>query len=105
MQVLNLKVLNNNWKLYKDKWSKPNERERDVSMHQLAAEKIRASNLESHCSSLKYTHDVTMTQFTDLVRHAATQGVCHDIHWSNQAPEGFAEFVETWVQGALRGPF
>eukprot|EP00971_Amphidinium_carterae_P203785 4044162-Amphidinium_carterae.2 len=36
-----------------------------------------------------------MTQFTDLARHAATQGVCHDIHWSNQAPEGFAEFIET----------
>eukprot|EP00971_Amphidinium_carterae_P197511 3919939-Amphidinium_carterae.1 len=37
------------------------ERERDASMQQLAAEKIRASQLESHCASLTYNHETVVT--------------------------------------------
>eukprot|EP00971_Amphidinium_carterae_P038180 750349-Amphidinium_carterae.1 len=64
-------------------------------MQQLATEKIRANQLENHCASLKFTHETAVSQFTDLARHVAIQSVCHDIHWSTQAPEGFDDFVNT----------
>eukprot|EP00971_Amphidinium_carterae_P013358 263269-Amphidinium_carterae.2 len=39
------------------------ERERDASMQQLAAERIRATQLENHCASLTYNHETIVSRF------------------------------------------
>eukprot|EP00971_Amphidinium_carterae_P098546 1948993-Amphidinium_carterae.1 len=66
-------------------------------MNQLAAEKVRATQMNTQCAQLKYEKDVLSTQFIDLTRHAAIRGACQDIHWSNREPEGFKEHVNEVV--------
>eukprot|EP00971_Amphidinium_carterae_P074421 1470868-Amphidinium_carterae.1 len=71
------------------------ERERDTSMSQLAAEKIRSTQLQTYSSQLLYEKDQITTQFLDLTRHAAISGACQDIHWSaNREPEGFSTYFD-----------
>eukprot|EP00971_Amphidinium_carterae_P186077 3693720-Amphidinium_carterae.1 len=71
------------------------ERERDTSMNQLAAEKIRSTQLQTHSAQLQFEKEQISTQLLDLTRHAAINGVCQDIHWSsNREPEGFSTYVE-----------
>eukprot|EP00971_Amphidinium_carterae_P291052 5779605-Amphidinium_carterae.1 len=64
-------------------------------MNQLAAEKIRSTQLQTYSAQLKYEKDMVTNQLLDLTRHAAISGVCQDIHWtSNREPEGFSEYVD-----------
>eukprot|EP00971_Amphidinium_carterae_P195945 3888465-Amphidinium_carterae.1 len=71
------------------------ERERDVSMQQLAAERIRTSQMQTQGSQLLFEKDVLQTQLMDLARHAAQNGACQDIQWtSSREPEGFSTFVD-----------
>eukprot|EP00971_Amphidinium_carterae_P220700 4381634-Amphidinium_carterae.1 len=50
------------------------ERERDTSMNQLAAEKIRSTQLQTYSAQLKYENDMVTIQLLDLTRHAAISG-------------------------------
>eukprot|EP00971_Amphidinium_carterae_P250228 4967239-Amphidinium_carterae.1 len=50
------------------------ERERDASMQQLAAEKIRSSQMQTHGAQLLFKKDTLFTQLVDLTRHAALNG-------------------------------
>eukprot|EP00971_Amphidinium_carterae_P119590 2369321-Amphidinium_carterae.2 len=63
-------------------------------MNQLAAEKIRSTQLNTHCAQLAYEKGELTTHFVDLTRHAAILGACQDIHWSNREPEGFQQYVD-----------
>eukprot|EP00971_Amphidinium_carterae_P121140 2399509-Amphidinium_carterae.2 len=71
------------------------ERERDAAMQQLASEKIRSTQMQTHGAQLLYEKDVLFTQLVDLTRHAALNGACQDIQWTgNKEPEGFSVYVE-----------
>eukprot|EP00971_Amphidinium_carterae_P029642 583009-Amphidinium_carterae.1 len=72
-------------------------RERDTSMNQIAAEKIRSSQLSTHCAQLTFEKGEMTTQFMDLTRHAAVLGACQDIHWSSREHEGFQQYVDEVV--------
>eukprot|EP00971_Amphidinium_carterae_P070907 1402401-Amphidinium_carterae.1 len=50
------------------------ERERDTSMNQLAAQKIRSTQLQTYSAQLQYKNDQITTQLLDLTRHAAVIG-------------------------------
>eukprot|EP00971_Amphidinium_carterae_P029528 581348-Amphidinium_carterae.1 len=79
------------------------ERERDASMQQLAAERIRTSQMQTHGSQVVFERDTLSAQFLDLARHAAASGACQDIQWTgNREPEGFSDFVER-VQASSDG--
>eukprot|EP00971_Amphidinium_carterae_P244525 4855393-Amphidinium_carterae.1 len=54
-------------------------RERDSSMQQLAAERIRTTQMQTHGSQLLFERDALAAQFLDLARHAALNGACNDI--------------------------
>eukprot|EP00971_Amphidinium_carterae_P033028 650065-Amphidinium_carterae.1 len=72
-------------------------------MNQLAAEKIRSSQLNTHCAQLTFEKGEMTTQFTDLSRHAAVLGACQDIHWSSREPEGFQQYVDEVVNSDNSG--
>eukprot|EP00971_Amphidinium_carterae_P351289 6492027-Amphidinium_carterae.1 len=73
-------------------------RERDTSMQQLAAERVRTTQMQTHGSQLLFEKDALTAQFLDLARHAALNGACNDIRWTgDQEPEGFSQFVEQVV--------
>eukprot|EP00971_Amphidinium_carterae_P041282 810523-Amphidinium_carterae.1 len=79
------------------------ERERDASMQQLAAEKIRSAQMQSQGAQLKYEKDTLFTQLVDL-RHAALNGACQDIQWTaNREPEGFSVYVDQVVNSTDAG--
>eukprot|EP00971_Amphidinium_carterae_P223106 4426985-Amphidinium_carterae.1 len=64
-------------------------------MQQLAAEKIRSSQMQTHGAQLLFEKDTLFTQLVDLTRHAALNGARQDIQWTgNKEPEGFSVFVE-----------
>eukprot|EP00971_Amphidinium_carterae_P290787 5774334-Amphidinium_carterae.1 len=79
------------------------ERDRDASMNQLAAEKIRSTQMSNHCAQLVYEKSELTAQFVDLTRHAAVLGARQDIHWSNREPEDFKEYVEEVVNSNNSG--
>eukprot|EP00971_Amphidinium_carterae_P285013 5658077-Amphidinium_carterae.2 len=79
------------------------ERERDTSMNQLAAEKIRSTQMNTHCAQLTYEKDVLTSQFVDLTRYATLHGACQDIHCSNREPEGFTDYVDQIVNSEDSG--
>eukprot|EP00971_Amphidinium_carterae_P249192 4946408-Amphidinium_carterae.1 len=72
-------------------------------MHQLAAERIRTLQMQTHGTQLLYERDAINTQFMDLTRHAALCGACQNIQWTDKKPEGFTEFVEQVSSSAAAG--
>eukprot|EP00971_Amphidinium_carterae_P251490 4992066-Amphidinium_carterae.1 len=57
-------------------------------MQQLAAERIRTSQMQTHGTQLLFERDALNTQLMDLTRHAALNGACQDIQWSgDKEPE------------------
>eukprot|EP00971_Amphidinium_carterae_P091582 1813275-Amphidinium_carterae.1 len=47
--------------------------------------------MQTHGAQLLFEKDALNTQLVDLARHAALNGVCHDIQWTgNKEPEGFS---------------
>eukprot|EP00971_Amphidinium_carterae_P221010 4388036-Amphidinium_carterae.1 len=64
------------------------DRERDSSMQQLAADRIRMSQMQTHGSQLVFERDALNAQVLDLARHVAKNGAAQNIQWTgDREPE------------------